>query len=238
MIAGVGSRKKKRNRLSISVLALMCVMGSVQGRAVAQTAGSTRNSVPAKDAKKTRTLTLQLDADRTSINWTVGVSLRKVHGTFKLKGGEVIADPKSGVAQGEILIDAGSGMIGTGKYGEDQKRTEKWQKDVLDSTHYPAIIFHPTSVEGLKEGDGEQTVKSLGTITLRGMDHPVDLTVQLQTSGHDVTATMHFQVPYVKWGLKNPSSGFTRYDSDVAVDIVAKGRIEEKTAVPDPMPAR
>ena len=190
----------------------------------------------------THTLALHLDPEKTRIEWSVGSLLSKLHGNFKLNGGEVIADPKTGVAQGEIEIDAGSGAVQSGKFvdgkqTDDATRTAKWQKDVLNSGKYPAIIFHPTSIQGLKEGDGEQTVDAKGTVTLAGMDHPIELTLKLNVKGHDVTAESHFVVPYVKWGLKNPSSGFTRYDNGVHVDIAAVGTLQEGTARPSSVPA-
>ncbi len=175
--------------------------------------------------KPTQTLALHIDAEQTKVEWTIGVTLHKVHGTLKMNGGQLIADPKTGVAQGEIEIDTAS--LSTG----DEKRDTKWKQDVLESGRYPAIIFHPVSVMGLKEGDGEQTVKAKGTVTLHGSDHPVELELHLQVSGKQATVTTHFVVPYVEWGLKNPSSGFTRYDKEVSVDITAKGTLEEKSAV-------
>ncbi len=189
----------------------------------------------------THTLALHLDPEKTHIDWTVGSLLSKLHGSFKLNGGEVIADPKTGIAQGEIEIDAGSGAVQSGKSADgksnDDAKTAKWQKDVLDSGKYPAIIFHPTSIQGLKEGDGVQTVNAKGTVTLAGTDHPVELTIQLTVKGRDVTAETSLVVPYVKWGLKNPSSGFTRYDTEVHVDVHAVGELREGTARPSLAPA-
>jgi polyisoprenoid-binding protein YceI len=181
--------------------------------------------------KSTPTLTLHLDPDQTKIDWTIGVTLHKVHGTFKSNGGELIADLKTGTAQGEVEIPTASLTTG------DSKRDEKFQNDVLESAKYPAIIFHPTQIDGLKidglkAGDGEQTVKAIGTMTLRGSDHPVELTLHLQVSGKQATVTTHFVVPYVKWGLKDPSTFFARYDKEVAVDITAKGTLEQQVAVP------
>ena len=176
--------------------------------------------------KSTPTLALHLDADQTKIEWTVGVTLRKVHGTFKSNGGELIADVKTGTAQGEVEIPTASLASG------DDKRDAKFQKEVLDSAQYPAIIFHPTHIDGLKEGDGEQTVKATGSMTLHGSDHPVELTLHMTVSGKQATVTTHFVVPYVKWGLKDPSTMFSRYDKEIEVDVTAKGTLEQQVAVP------
>ena len=227
-----------RRRLSLA-LRLAAVLGCTAAVAAANPLAAQTSAAP---APVTHTLALHLDPEKTSIDWTVGALLGKLHGNFKLNGGAVIADPKSGLAQGEIEIDAGSGAVQSGKSSDgkpsaDAARTAKWQKDVLNSSTYPAIIFHPTTVEGLKEGDGEQMVHTKGTVTLAGGDHPLELTIQLSVHGSDVVATTRFQVPYVKWGLNNPSSGFTRYDKEVTVEIHAQGTLQEQTARPTPAPA-
>jgi hypothetical protein len=39
-------------------------------------------------------------------------------------------------------------------------------------------------------------------------------------------ATTHFVVPYVEWGMKNPSNLLLRVDKRVDVDVIAKGTAE------------
>jgi hypothetical protein len=43
-------------------------------------------------------------------------------------------------------------------------------------------------------------------------------------SGLDVTT--HFSVPYVRWGMKNPSTLFLRVGDTVSIDVRAAGRIQ------------
>ena len=38
------------------------------------------------------------------------------------------------------------------------------------------------------------------------------------------TAKIHFTIPYVKWGLKNPSTLFLRVSDKVDIDIAAYTR--------------
>jgi len=45
--------------------------------------------------------------------------------------------------------------------------------------------------------------------------------------GAGVTAKAHFVVPYVQWGLKNPSFMFWKADNDVAIDINLVGTISK-----------
>jgi hypothetical protein len=40
-----------------------------------------------------------------------------------------------------------------------------------------------------------------------------------------VTATTHFEIPYVQWGMKNPSTFILRVSDKVDIDIRAVGRV-------------
>jgi hypothetical protein len=60
---------------------------------------------------------------------------------------------------------------------------------------------------------------------LHGAEHEATMTAQVQTTGDHWSARMHFTVPYVKWGLKNPSTFLLRVSSNVDIDIRATGRL-------------
>jgi polyisoprenoid-binding protein YceI len=174
---------------------------------------------------------IRLDPASTTIHWTLNSLLHKARGSFTLKGGDLAINPKTGLAQGEILVDATSGTSG------DAARDAKWQKEILDSTTYPGILFHPNKIEGLKVVDGMQQVQASGALTLRGQDHPVELTLSVQVNGEDVVVTTHFMVPYVQWGLKQATSGIIRYDKQIAIDMTAKGELETGKGSPAGRPA-
>jgi hypothetical protein len=62
---------------------------------------------------------------------------------------------------------------------------------------------------------------------IRGAEHEVTLPVHVQmTQMADgrALATIHFTIPYVKWGLKNPSTLFLRVSDKVDIDIAAYTR--------------
>ena len=209
--------------------ALIMALLALPGTAVAQKSGSAVADDGATKAAKT--VTIHLDPDATTVRFTLKSLLHNAHGTFRLKGGDVVTNPATGLAQGEVLIDAGTASTG------DSTRDAKWQKEILDSTTYPAIIFHPVKVEGLKAGDGTQQVKASGTLTLKGQDHPVEMTLTVTTSGKDVTVTTHFNIPYVQWGLKEATTGVVRYDKQVEITVTAKGVSKNETARPSGPPA-
>jgi polyisoprenoid-binding protein YceI len=165
-------------------------------------------------------VTLHLDPVRTEIHWTLAGTLHTVHGTFRLKGGMTSFNPQTGAAQGEILVDVTSGESG------NPSRDSRMHKAVLESEKYPQAIFHPTRVTGALKAGATQTITVEGTLTIHGADHPLKLEIKVQVDGHDAVATMQFSVPYVAWGMKDPSSTLLRVGKEVAVDVVAKGKVD------------
>jgi polyisoprenoid-binding protein YceI len=163
-----------------------------------------------------------LDPAQTQIRWKLGAELHKVDGTFKLKSGEFIFNPETGVAEGEILVDATTGESG------NRDRDKRMHDEVLESNRYPAIFFHPTQIKGAsKPGEATQQVQAQGTFNIHGADHALELPVKVETDGDMVTATTRFTVPYVAWGMKNPSKFLLRVSKQVEIEVIAKGTIKQ-----------
>jgi polyisoprenoid-binding protein YceI len=171
---------------------------------------------------QSQSLKVVLDPAQTQVRWKLGADLHKVDGTFKLKSGEFIFNPSTGVAEGEILIDATTGESG------NRDRDKRMHEEVLESTRYPAIFFHPTQVKGaFKTGETTQQVQAQGTFNIHGADHAMELPVKVETAGNMVTATTRFSVPYVAWGMKNPSKLLLRVSKQVEIEVIAKGTIKQ-----------
>ena len=49
-----------------------------------------------------------------------------------------------------------------------------------------------------------------GQFTIHGGAHEVTMAVKAHIENQRLTATIDFQVPYVQWGMKNPSTLFLR----------------------------
>ena len=64
-------------------------------------------------------------------------------------------NPATGVAEGEILVDATTGESG------NATRDKRMQDEVLESNRYPAIFFHPSQIKGAFEA-GEATQNLVG----------------------------------------------------------------------------
>jgi polyisoprenoid-binding protein YceI len=171
---------------------------------------------------KNQGLKVVLDPAQTEIHWTLSGALHTTHGTFRLKSGELFFNPATGVAEGEILVDATTGESG------NADRDKRMQNEVLESNRYPAIFFHPTQIKGAFEaGEATQDLAGTGTFNIHGEDHPLELPLKVQVSAGVVTATTHFTVPYVAWGMKNPSKFLFKVSKQVEIEITAKGTLTE-----------
>ena len=200
-----GSITKTRAARSATLLALSAMLGCC----VAQS--------------QNQKITVHLDPATTEIHWTLGGSTHTTHGTFKLKGGLVTFDPGTGAAEGELLVDLKTGESGS------KDRDTKMQSEVLQSDKYPEAFYHPTKITGgLKPGI--QSLSTEGTFNIHGADHPLQLEIQVNLEGDKATATTHFTVPYVAWGMKDPSVFVLRVEKTVNVEVVAHGTVEHATA--------
>jgi hypothetical protein len=175
---------------------------------------------------QSHSLKIVFDPAQTQIRWKLGADLHKVDGTFKLKSGEFILDPATGVAEGEILVDATTGESG------NPARDKRMHDEVLESNRYPAMFFHPSQIKGaFKPGETTQQLQAQGSFNIHGADHALEMPVKVETAGDTVTATARFTVPYVAWGMKNPSKLLLRVNKQVEIEVIAKGTIKpvEKT---------
>jgi polyisoprenoid-binding protein YceI len=162
---------------------------------------------------------LELDPSKTLVEFRVPGSLHTTHGTFKLERGTIIGDPATGKAGGSIVVDARSGDTGIGA------RDNEMRESVLEAQRYPEITFDPQhfTLELRRGGQFQATMQ--GVLTLHGGRHDVALTAQGQLVGDNLTATAHFSVPYVDWGLEDPSVLFLTVAKQVDIDIATTGHV-------------
>jgi polyisoprenoid-binding protein YceI len=165
-------------------------------------------------------LLLTLDPDKSEFHWTLDTTLHTVHGTFKFKNGELRVNPNSGVARGEIRVPAT-----TAESGNDG-RDKKMHKDVLESARYSDISFKVDRVEGKVATSGSSSVMLHGTMTLHGTDHEFGAPVQAEITGERWKATSKFTIPFLKWGLKNPSNWLLKVKPDVDVELTLTGTLK------------
>jgi hypothetical protein len=62
--------------------------------------------------------------------------------------------------------------------------------------------------------------------SIHGAEHEVTIPVQVEMKPGWWTAVLNFEVPYVKWGMKNPSTLLLRVDQSVDIKIQASGETQ------------
>src|SRR4051794_17667627 len=108
----------------------------------------------------------QLDPSKSEVSWTLGAALHAVHGTFQLKSGTLRFDSKTGIASGELIVDATTGQSG------NDTRDGKMKKEILETTKFSNIVFEPRHVNGIVAQSGGSQLQLQGTMTLHGESHP------------------------------------------------------------------
>lgn len=167
-----------------------------------------------------RNIEIHFDPASTQIHFKVSSLLRDVRGTFQFKGGALAVDPDSTLAQGELLVDATTGRTG------NAARDKEMQEEVLESKRYPSVFFHAEHLRGqVPKADGSSDVIAEGMLNIHGADHPLQMKVHVVRVGNALSATTHFTVPYVEWGMKNPRGTFSHLGRTAQVDVSAKGTI-------------
>src|ERR1700689_4774530 len=162
---------------------------------------------------------LELDPSKTLVEFRLPGALHTTHGTFELERGTIIADPATGKAGGSIVVDARSGDTGIGARDNDMR------ENVLEAQRYPEITFDPQHFTLELRSGGQFQATMQGVLTLHGGRHDVALTAQGQLVGDNLTATAQFSVPYVEWGMKDPSVLFLTVAKQVDIDIATTGHV-------------
>ena len=179
-------------------------------------------TLPQQQATQTAVseIVLTLDSAQSKVHWSVESTLHTVHGTFTVKNGTVHLDPETGKAGGEIVVFAASGESG------NDSRDARMHKEILETAKYPDVVFRPTQVEGKVGQSGASDVKISGVFSIHGGDHDLTALVHAELMGDRWRGTSKFAVPYVKWGIKNPSNLLLRVKPVVNVDLEMSGKIE------------
>jgi polyisoprenoid-binding protein YceI len=163
---------------------------------------------------------LVLDPAASKVGFTLDATGHQVEGTMALKGGRVTFDPATGQASGEITLDLRSAR--TGNEGRDKTMHEK----VLESATYPAAVFRAESVEGDVAPTGPSQVTLGGTLSFHGAEHKMKLPAKIQMRDGRLQADTTLAIPYVEWGLHDPSLMILRVAKVVQVKVAAIGRLE------------
>ena len=157
-----------------------------------------------------------IDASRSTVQFSLGAVLHTVHGKFRVKSGNVRLDAATGKASGQIVVDLKSGNTG------NQDRDRHMNEDVLQSDQFPEAVFSPDRVTGQLSPEGHVLIH--GTLRVHGQDHEITVPAKVSVHELEVSGTANFAVPYVKWGMKDPSTLVLRVKDTVDVTVSLVGR--------------
>jgi polyisoprenoid-binding protein YceI len=162
---------------------------------------------------------LVFDPKTTAIGFHLDATGHNVEGTFALREGQVRFDPETGQASGAISVDAAAAATG------NKKRDKTMHDKVLESETYPLFVFHAERVEGQLPAQGTAELKLHGRMEIHGGEHPFVMPAQVAIEGDRLKVTSSFSIPYVEWGMHDPSFLFLRVAKAVDVTVTAEGQL-------------
>lgn len=165
-------------------------------------------------------MTFTLDPQRSEVRILLGAFLHTVAGSAPVAATSFRWDADDGSASGSAVVQAAS--LDTGI----ERRNRKMRELVLQAARHPEIRFEATGFELRQAGRDEMRFVLAGTLTLLGRAHPVELETHARRRPDDSwKARANLHVPYVEWGLEDPSMPLLAVDKHVTVEIKAVGSL-------------
>jgi polyisoprenoid-binding protein YceI len=164
-------------------------------------------------------IVLTVDPAQSKVHWNLDSTLHTVHGTFLVKGGVVHFDPATGKAGGEVVVMTASGESG------NNSRDARMHQEILETAKYPEAVFRPRQVEGNVNTIGPSDVKLRGTFTIHGTNHDLTALIHAELAGDHWTGNGKFEVPYIQWGIKDPSNFLLKVKRIVNVELDMAGNL-------------
>jgi polyisoprenoid-binding protein YceI len=165
--------------------------------------------------------TFVVNPDASEVKITLKATGEVVSGTFHVQSGSIGFDRGTPKMSGSVVVLAGSGKTG------NDSRDKKMNKDILKVKEHATVSFEPKTYTGAIAPSGDSTIQVTGIFTLLDTPHEIALPMLVHLDGASATAKAHLVVPYVQWGLKDPSFLFLKVEHDVAIDLFLTGRLSE-----------
>ena len=164
---------------------------------------------------------IRLDASNTRVTFALGATFHTVHGTARVSRGEITFDSQTAAISGQVVIDARSADT------QNEKRDAEMRDEVLETGKYPDIVLTAHRVEGRFNPSGESDVRVAGSMEIHGGRHDVVVPVHLRAGAGKLAASARFTIPYVAWGMKDPSVAFLRVKKEVEVTFDFEGPVTQ-----------
>ena len=165
--------------------------------------------------------TFVANPDASEVKMTLKTTREVVNGTFHIQSGSLEFDRSAAKMSGSVVVLAGSGKTGNGS------RDKKMNREILQVEQHATVSFEPKSYAGVIAPSGDSTIQVTGIFTLLGTPHEITIPILVHLEGTTATAKAHFVIPYIQWGLKDPSFLFWKADKDVAIDLFLTGRLSQ-----------
>jgi polyisoprenoid-binding protein YceI len=164
-------------------------------------------------------LTLDLDPQATRITFGFGATLHSVQGTLQVPAGKIQLDRATGRAWGEVVIDLASAATG------NSRRDKKMHEKILETDRFPQAVLRVERIDGDLNREGRSELQLHGMLDFHGGTYPIALPVVANTKGDRVTANGMLTIPYIEWGLADPSFFILRVEKEVQVQVHVVGKI-------------
>ena len=161
----------------------------------------------------------QLDPAKSQVQFSLGATMHAVHGTFQVQSGAITFAPTEGAMSGSILVDAHSGNSG------EASRDKKMTQDQLKADQFTSVAFAPKSFTGKLASEGDSEIVVQGTFTLLGTPHDLSVPMHVHIDHGACRTTGSFTVPFVQWGVKDPSTFLLKVGKDVTVNLDLAGAV-------------
>ena len=163
--------------------------------------------------------TFAVNSDASEVKIKLNTTHEVVNGTFHVQSGSINFDRTASHISGIVIVAAGSGKTG------NDSRDKKMNREILKVDQFATVSFAPKAYTGTVAASGDSTIQVSGVFTLLGNPHDLTIPMQIHMDGSKATARAQFVVPYVQFGLKNPSFMFWKAENDVAIDLNLIGQV-------------
>ena len=165
--------------------------------------------------------TFVVNPDASEVKITLKTTHELVIGAFHVQSGSIEFDRTTPKMAGSVVVLAGSGKTG------NDSRDKRMNKDILKVEQYANVSFEPKTYTVAIALSGDSNLQVTGIFTLLGTPHEIAIPILVHLEGTTATAKAHFVLPYVQWGVKNPSFMIWKADDDVAIDLSLAGRLSK-----------
>ena len=83
----------------------------------------------------------------------------------------------------------------------------------------------PTKFSGQVNDSGDSSGQVEGNFTLLGQSHAITVPMTVHMEGDHFTATGSFTIPFVTWGVKDPSWFVMKVDKEVKIELKLSGAV-------------